>query len=242
MGGAPWSCNRSSHMCPFWKRTTGANDITHAAARRETAAQFEALLRALIAKSVRLPPDPRPGNATFKLVRNVRFSRDKSPFMPAFRAHIGPMGKRPVPWGTTSCSGPAIAPFWAAGCSPICSATRLKWCAITLRRTVGSGRGSSPRRRSAGNSPCGGCAEKRAARTRRRAPAGAFLKRKSWYLESPRRMRSCSTAKRSCAMQPGCLPPCGRSTIFSTARPPDSGQPTGNPRHPRAAVPRTCVA
>ena len=32
-------------------------------------------------------------------MRNVRFSRDKSPFMSAFRAHIGPMGKQPVPVG-----------------------------------------------------------------------------------------------------------------------------------------------
>ena len=36
---------------------------------------------------------------TFKLVRDTRFSSDKSPYNPAFRAHIGPKGKLPIPVG-----------------------------------------------------------------------------------------------------------------------------------------------
>lgn len=40
-----------------------------------------------------------PENLTFKLVRDTRFSHDKSPYNPAFRAHIGPKGKLPVPVG-----------------------------------------------------------------------------------------------------------------------------------------------
>ena len=36
---------------------------------------------------------------TFKLVRDTRFSHDKSPYNPAFRAHISSMGKLPVPVG-----------------------------------------------------------------------------------------------------------------------------------------------
>ncbi len=38
-----------------------------------------------------------PKDLTFKLVRDTRFSNDKSPYNPAFRAHIAPKGKLPVP-------------------------------------------------------------------------------------------------------------------------------------------------
>lgn len=40
-----------------------------------------------------------PKNLTFKLVRDTRFSHDKSPYNPAFRAHISSKGKLPVPVG-----------------------------------------------------------------------------------------------------------------------------------------------
>ncbi len=40
-----------------------------------------------------------PKELTFKLVRDTRFSHDKSPYNPAFRAHISSMGKLPVPVG-----------------------------------------------------------------------------------------------------------------------------------------------
>lgn len=40
-----------------------------------------------------------PKDLTFKLVRDTRFSHDKSPYNPAFRAHISTMGKQPVPVG-----------------------------------------------------------------------------------------------------------------------------------------------
>lgn len=40
-----------------------------------------------------------PDSLTFKLVRDIRFSHDKSPYNPVFRAHIGANGKLPVPVG-----------------------------------------------------------------------------------------------------------------------------------------------
>ena len=40
-----------------------------------------------------------PKDLTFKLVRDTRFSHDKSPYNPAFRAHIASKGKLPVPVG-----------------------------------------------------------------------------------------------------------------------------------------------
>lgn len=40
-----------------------------------------------------------PKELTFKLVRDTRFSHDKSPYNPAFRCHISSAGKMPVPVG-----------------------------------------------------------------------------------------------------------------------------------------------
>ena len=40
-----------------------------------------------------------PKDLTFKLVRDTRFSHDKSPYNPAFRAHISSSGKLPIPTG-----------------------------------------------------------------------------------------------------------------------------------------------
>lgn len=40
-----------------------------------------------------------PQDLTFKLVRDTRFSHDKSPYNPMFRAHISPGGKLPIPTG-----------------------------------------------------------------------------------------------------------------------------------------------
>ena len=40
-----------------------------------------------------------PKDLTFKIVRDTRFSHDKSPYNPTFRAHISSKGKLPVPVG-----------------------------------------------------------------------------------------------------------------------------------------------
>ncbi len=65
-------------------------------------AEFEALIGELIARigefdSSVLHNEPK--SLTFKLVRDTRFSHDKSPYNPAFRAHISSCGKLPVPVG-----------------------------------------------------------------------------------------------------------------------------------------------
>lgn len=64
--------------------------------------EFEALLQELILRlgttdSSIMHNDPK--DLTFKLVRDTRFSRDKSPYNPAFRAHISSSGKLPIPAG-----------------------------------------------------------------------------------------------------------------------------------------------
>lgn len=65
-------------------------------------AEFEELLQSLILEigtfdSSILHNNPK--DLTFKIVRDTRFSHDKSPYNPAFRAHISSKGKLPVPVG-----------------------------------------------------------------------------------------------------------------------------------------------
>ena len=65
-------------------------------------AEFENFLRTLMLEIGKfdgsiLHNDPK--DLTFKIVRDTRFSHDKSPYNPAFRAHISSKGKLPVPVG-----------------------------------------------------------------------------------------------------------------------------------------------
>lgn len=65
-------------------------------------AGFEELLQTLILEIGRFDSSVlhnRPKDLTFKIVRDTRFSHDKSPYNPAFRAHISSKGKLPVPVG-----------------------------------------------------------------------------------------------------------------------------------------------
>lgn len=65
-------------------------------------AEFEGLLQALMLEIGRFDSSilhNNPKNLTFKIVRDTRFSHDKSPYNPAFRAHISSKGKLPVPVG-----------------------------------------------------------------------------------------------------------------------------------------------
>lgn len=70
--------------------------------QEEAKASFEELVRLLTMRLMEFDPAIPPRQAkelTFKLNRDTRFSRDKSPYLPAFRAHIGPGGKLPIPVG-----------------------------------------------------------------------------------------------------------------------------------------------
>lgn len=64
--------------------------------------EFEALVGELILRISEFDSSVlrnEPKDLTFKLVRDTRFSHDKSPYNPAFRAHISSRGKLPVPVG-----------------------------------------------------------------------------------------------------------------------------------------------
>ncbi len=65
-------------------------------------AEFEELLQALMMEIGKFDSSilhHQPKDLTFKIVRDTRFSHDKSPYNPAFRAHISAKGKLPVPVG-----------------------------------------------------------------------------------------------------------------------------------------------
>ena len=65
-------------------------------------AEFEKLLQTLIFEIGKFDNSilqNHPKDLTFKIVRDTRFSHDKSPYNPAFRAHISSKGKLPVPVG-----------------------------------------------------------------------------------------------------------------------------------------------
>lgn len=74
----------------------------HKAEYKEANEQFEELLQDLILRIGETDSSILhniPKELTFKLVRDTRFSHDKSPYNPAFRAHISSKGKLPVPVG-----------------------------------------------------------------------------------------------------------------------------------------------
>ena len=81
---------------------TCALPISNKAKYKEANAEFEALIQALILRIGEFDPSVLhnvPQTLTFKLNRDTRFSHDKSPYNPAFRAHISSMGKLPIPVG-----------------------------------------------------------------------------------------------------------------------------------------------
>lgn len=74
----------------------------HKAEYQAANAQFEELLQALILRIGEFDGSVlghAPKELTFKMVRDTRFSHDKSPYNPAFRGHISAMGKLPIPVG-----------------------------------------------------------------------------------------------------------------------------------------------
>lgn len=75
---------------------------THKMQYQEANTEFVDLLQQLIweiGKTDSSIINNDPHDLTFKLVRDTRFSHDKSPYNPAFRAHISSKGKLPIPVG-----------------------------------------------------------------------------------------------------------------------------------------------
>ena len=151
--------------------------------------QFEELIQALILQIGEFDGSilgRAPRELTFKLVRDTRFSHDKSPYNPAFRAHISSMGKLPIPVGYYLMLKPGGQSFLGGGlfADMFKDATRMvrdyisehggEWEAIITAPsfqehfTVG---GSALK-----NVPAG---------YEKDHPQAEYLKYKSWYLEYP---------------------------------------------------------
>ena len=150
-------------------------------------AQFEELIQALMLRIGEFDSSilgHAPKELTFKLVRDTRFSHDKSPYNPAFRAHISSMGKLPIPVGYYLMIKPGGQSFLGGGlfADMFKDATRMvrdyisehggEWEEIITapsfqeRFTVG---GSALK-----NVPAG---------YEKEHPQAEYLKYKSWYLE-----------------------------------------------------------
>lgn len=161
----------------------------HKAEYKEASAEFEALIQALIFRigafdSGVIHLEPR--DLTFKLNRDTRFSRDKSPYNPAFRAHISSGGKLPVPAGYYLMIKPGDQSFLGGGLF----ADMFKDATAMIRNYIAGNGGEwdavihapefreyfSVRGTALKNVPAG---------YDKTHPQAEFLKFKSWYLEYP---------------------------------------------------------
>lgn len=161
----------------------------HKAEYQAANAQFEELIRSLILQIGEFDGSVlghAPRELIFKLVRDTRFSQDKSPYNPAFRAHISSMGKLPIPVGYYLMLKPGGQSFLGGGlfADMFKDATRMvrdyisehggEWEAIIAApsfRECFTVKGNALK-----NVPAGYPKEH---------PQALYLKHKSWYLEYP---------------------------------------------------------
>lgn len=156
---------------------------------KEANRQFEDFIQELIfeiGKTDNSIIHNNPKDLTFKLVRDTRFSHDKSPYNPAFRAHISSKGKLPIPVGYYIMIRPNNQSFLGGGLF----ADMFKEATTMVRDYIGNNpqewesvitekafkkyfevKGTALK-----NVPNGYDKEN---------PQAKFLKNKSWYLEYP---------------------------------------------------------
>lgn len=161
----------------------------HKADYREANARFEELIQALMFRIGEFDSGVlghRPGDLTFKLVRDTRFSHDKSPYNPAFRAHISSMGKLPVPVGYYLMLKPGDQSFLGGGlfADMFKDATRMVRDHIAAHGEEWTEIITAPSFRECFT--VGGTALKKVpAGYDKDHPQAEYLKYKSWYLEYP---------------------------------------------------------
>lgn len=161
----------------------------HRAEYRQANAQFEALVQDLIFRIGEFDGGVlgyAPKDLTFRLARDTRFSRDKSPYNPAFRAHISSMGKQPIPVGYYLMLKPGGQSFLGGGlfADMFQNATRMVRDYIAAHGEEWTEIITGPAFRE--HFTVGGSALKNVpAGYDKDHPQAAFLKYKSWYLEYP---------------------------------------------------------
>ena len=127
-----------------------------------------------------------PKSLTFKLVRDTRFSHDKSPYNPAFRAHISSMGKLPVTVGYYLMIKPGNQSFLGGGLF----ADMFKDATAMVRDYIAQ---NGAEWEKVINDPAftkyftvqGASLKNVPAGYDKEHPQAEFLKYKSWYLEYP---------------------------------------------------------
>ncbi|MEG0528069.1 MAG: DUF2461 domain-containing protein [Longicatena sp.] len=90
----------------------------HKEERKIAEKEFEAFLQELIIRISEFDESVlfhNPKDLTFKMVRDTRFSNDKSPYNPTFRAHISSKGKYPIPVGYYISISPEDMSFLGGG-------------------------------------------------------------------------------------------------------------------------------
>lgn len=90
----------------------------HKKENKEVFADFENLIQQLILEIGKQDASilhNNPKDLTFKMVRDTRFSNDKSPYKPVLRCHIAPAGKLPVPVGYFLYISPGNRSFLGGG-------------------------------------------------------------------------------------------------------------------------------
>lgn len=161
----------------------------HKAENKSANAEFEALIGALILRIGEFDGSVlhnEPKNLTFKLVRDTRFSYDKSPYNPAFRAHISSKGKLPVPVGYYLMIKPGNQSFLGGGLF----ADMFKDATAMVRDYIAQNGGEWERvihePEFEQHFTVKGTALKRVpAGYEKEHPQAEYLKFKSWYLEYP---------------------------------------------------------
>ena len=152
-------------------------------------AAFEEFLQALMLEIGKFDSSilqNNPKDLTFKLVRDTRFSHDKSPYNPAFRAHISSKGKLPVPVGYYLMIKPENQSFLGGGLF----ADMFKDATAMIRDHI-SGNGEEWERIM--HEPAfekyftvkGTALKNVPAGYEKEHPQAEYLKFKSWYLEYP---------------------------------------------------------
>ena len=129
---------------------------------------------------------PSPKELTFKMVRDTRFSHDKSPYNPAFRAHISSMGKLPIPVGYYLMIKPGGQSFLGGGlfADMFKDATRMVRDYISAHGAEWETIITAPSFQE--HFTVGGTALKNVpAGYEKEHPQAKYLKFKSWYLEYP---------------------------------------------------------
>lgn len=161
----------------------------HKTQYQEANTEFIDLLRQLILEigktdSSVLYNDPH--DLTFKLVRDTRFSHDKSPYNPTFRAHFSSKGKLPIPVGYYIKIQPGNRSFLGGGLfadmfkdatnmvRDYIAAHGVEWQTIINEKSFSetfSVKGECLKNVPRGYDPA--------------HPQAEYLKNKSWYLEYP---------------------------------------------------------